>query len=121
RAGADHVAALYLEPDQVAVDAGNQCDLDHPSFDLDRLHCDVVPDRKTAEVTSEPITKGRLTVKKTMLAAVSIVIMAAFAGPALADGELHIFNWGDYTNPDLVKKFEETYKVKITLDDYDLT
>ena len=54
-----------------------------------------------------------------MLAAVSIVIMAAFAGPALADGELHIFNWGDYTNPDLVKKFEDTYKVKITLDGRD--
>jgi spermidine/putrescine transport system substrate-binding protein len=34
-------------------------------------------------------------------------------------GELHIYNWGNYTNPDLIKKFEETYKVKVTLDDYD--
>jgi spermidine/putrescine transport system substrate-binding protein len=41
------------------------------------------------------------------------------AGPALADGELNIFNWGNYTNPDLIKKFEETYKVKVTLADYD--
>jgi spermidine/putrescine transport system substrate-binding protein len=41
------------------------------------------------------------------------------AGPALADGELNIFNWGNYTNPDLIKKFEETHKVKVTLADYD--
>ena len=34
-------------------------------------------------------------------------------------GELHIYNWGNYTNPDLIKKFEDTYKVKVTLDDYD--
>ena len=60
-----------------------------------------------------------MNVKKTMLAAISMLAVAAFAGPALADGELHIFNWGDYTNPDLVKKFEDTYKVKVTLDDYD--
>jgi len=34
-------------------------------------------------------------------------------------GELHIYNWGNYTNPELIKKFQETYKVKVTLDDYD--
>jgi spermidine/putrescine transport system substrate-binding protein len=45
--------------------------------------------------------------------------MAALAGPALADGELNIYNWGNYTNPDLIKKFEETYKVKVTITDYD--
>ncbi|WP_027350584.1 extracellular solute-binding protein [Halotalea alkalilenta] len=36
-----------------------------------------------------------------------------------AEGELHIFNWGNYTNPDLIKKFEETYEVKVTVTDYD--
>lgn len=41
------------------------------------------------------------------------------AGPALADGELNIFNWGDYTNMDMIKKFEEKYKVKVTITDYD--
>ena len=39
--------------------------------------------------------------------------------PALADGELHIYNWGDYTNPKLIEKFEKQYNVKVTLDDYD--
>jgi spermidine/putrescine transport system substrate-binding protein len=51
--------------------------------------------------------------------AVMGLAMAAFAAPALADGELNIYNWGNYTNPDLIKKFEETYKVKVTLTDYD--
>ncbi|MFO0002243.1 MAG: putrescine/spermidine ABC transporter substrate-binding protein, partial [bacterium] len=47
------------------------------------------------------------------------VLMMAFAGPAMADGELNIFNWGDYTNPELIKKFEEKYNVKVTITDYD--
>jgi spermidine/putrescine transport system substrate-binding protein len=45
--------------------------------------------------------------------------MSALAQGALAEGELHIYNWGDYTSPDLIKKFEETYKVKVTITDYD--
>jgi spermidine/putrescine transport system substrate-binding protein len=34
-------------------------------------------------------------------------------------GELHIYNWGNYTNPDLIQQFEDTYQVKVTLDNYD--
>lgn len=45
--------------------------------------------------------------------------MTAFAAPAFAEGELHIYNWGNYTNPELIKKFEEAYKVKVTVTDYD--
>src|SRR5918996_1723617 len=45
--------------------------------------------------------------------------MLAAATPAAAEGELNIFNWGNYTNPDLIKKFEETYDVNVTLTDYD--
>ena len=50
-------------------------------------------------------------------AAVAMLLLAAV--PAMAAGELHIFNWGDYTNPDLIKKFEDKYQVKVTLDSYD--
>ncbi|WP_075218144.1 extracellular solute-binding protein [Mongoliimonas terrestris] len=52
---------------------------------------------------------------------VSLAAAALLATSALAhaEGELNIFNWGNYTNPDLIKKFEETYKVKVTLTDYD--
>ncbi|MGF1608059.1 MAG: extracellular solute-binding protein [Kiloniellales bacterium] len=45
--------------------------------------------------------------------------MLALPGAALADGELNIFNWGNYTSPDLIKKFEQTHNVKVTLTDYD--
>ncbi|MEM1277470.1 MAG: extracellular solute-binding protein [Pseudomonadota bacterium] len=41
------------------------------------------------------------------------------AGPALAEGELNIFNWGNYTNPELIEKFEKEYGVTVTLTDYD--
>jgi spermidine/putrescine transport system substrate-binding protein len=57
--------------------------------------------------------------KWTSAAAAAGLAVFAFANGALADGELHIFNWGDYTNPDLIKKFEEAYKVKVTITDYD--
>ena len=39
-------------------------------------------------------------------AAASSVVLLPFA--AQAEGVLNIFNWGEYTNPDLIKKFEET-------------
>ena len=45
--------------------------------------------------------------------------LLASAGSARAEGELNIYNWGNYTSPELIKKFEETYKVKVTITDYD--
>lgn len=52
----------------------------------------------------------------TALAALSVL---AIAGPASAAGELNIYNWGDYTSPDLIKKFEQQFDVKVTITDYD--
>jgi len=46
-------------------------------------------------------------------------MLAAIAFPALAAGQLNIFNFGLYTPPDLIKKFEKTYDVKVTLTEYD--
>lgn len=54
-----------------------------------------------------------------LLCAAAGFALAASATAALAEGELQIFNWGDYTNPDLIKKFEEQYNVKVTVTDYD--
>lgn len=39
--------------------------------------------------------------------------------PAFAAGELHFFNWGNYTSPELLAKFEEETGIKVTLDGYD--
>ena len=57
--------------------------------------------------------------KLTLKVAALVACMTAFAAPALADGELNIFNWGDYTSPELIKKFEAKYNVKATITDYD--
>ncbi|WP_082352407.1 extracellular solute-binding protein [Rhizobium sp. AAP43] len=52
----------------------------------------------------------------TALAALSVL---ALAGSASAAGELNIYNWGDYTSPDMIKKFEQQFDVKVTITDYD--
>jgi spermidine/putrescine transport system substrate-binding protein len=57
--------------------------------------------------------------KWNLAAAAAGLAMSTYAGGAMADGELHIFNWGDYTNPDLIKKFEQSHNVKVTVTDYD--
>ena len=45
--------------------------------------------------------------------------LLAGAGSALAAGELNIYNWGNYTNPELIEKFESMHDVKVTITDYD--
>src|SRR4051812_42752087 len=59
-----------------------------------------------------------MTMSRKLIFGVSVATLLC-ALPALADGELHIYNWGDYTNPKLIEKFEKQYNVKVTLDDYD--
>lgn len=54
----------------------------------------------------------------TTTAAAAIAVMAT-AGAASAEGELNIYNWGDYTSPELIAKFEKEYDVKVTITDYD--
>ena len=53
--------------------------------------------------------------KKTTLTALSLVL----ATPAFAEGQLNIYNWGNYTSPELIKKFEKEHDVKVTVTDYD--
>lgn len=56
---------------------------------------------------------------KTAIAAIAAMALAFNATSALAAGELQVFNWGDYTNMDMIKKFEEKYDVKVSITDYD--
>jgi spermidine/putrescine transport system substrate-binding protein len=57
---------------------------------------------------------------KNLLTAAAVAAAIALGGTsAQAEGDLHIFIWGDYTSPQAIKKFEETYKVKVTMDNYD--
>ena len=67
------------------------------------------------------MTERKVVVQMRRIFTSCLVAIGLVAGPgiALADGELNIFNWGDYTNPDLVKKFEKAYNVKVSVTDYD--
>src|SRR4051794_10617609 len=53
------------------------------------------------------------------LTTAALALALATTGWARADGELNIYNWGNYTSPDMIKKFEDAYKVKVTITDYD--
>ncbi|MEM6260586.1 MAG: extracellular solute-binding protein, partial [Planctomycetota bacterium] len=52
--------------------------------------------------------------KKTLTA-----VLALLAAPALAEGELNIYNWGNYTSPEMIEKFEAETGIKVTITDYD--
>lgn len=53
---------------------------------------------------------------KTILTAASL---AALAATGVSAQELNIYNWGNYTNPKLIEKFEAETGIKVTLTDYD--
>ena len=57
--------------------------------------------------------------KKTLLAATIGVAMMFGAGQASASGELNFFNWGNYTNPKLIEKFEAETGIKVNITGYD--
>jgi len=50
---------------------------------------------------------------------VALATLFATTSLASAEGVLNIYNWGNYTSPDMIKKFEDKYKVKVTITDYD--
>ncbi|MCK0198618.1 extracellular solute-binding protein [Ancylobacter sp. 6x-1] len=54
-----------------------------------------------------------------MKAAAAALAILGSVGTAAAEGALNIYNWGDYTSPEMIKKFEQKYDVKVTVTDYD--
>lgn len=52
--------------------------------------------------------------KKTLTA-----LAVLLASPALAEGELNLYNWGNYTSPEMIEKFEAETGIKVTITDYD--
>jgi spermidine/putrescine transport system substrate-binding protein len=45
--------------------------------------------------------------------------LALAAGVAEAQGVLNLYNWGNYTSPELIAKFEADTGIKVTITDYD--
>ena len=57
--------------------------------------------------------------KLTILKAGLTSVIALSAAAAQAEGTLNIYNWGNYTNPEMIEKFEKQYDIDVTLDGYD--
>lgn len=51
--------------------------------------------------------------------AATTALFAAASLPAFAGGQLNIYNFGLYTPPELIKAFEKTYDVKVSVSEYD--
>ena len=53
-------------------------------------------------------------------AAGALVLGAASLMPqsASAEGQLNVYNWGDYINPAVLKRFTEETGIEVTLDTY---
>ncbi len=54
---------------------------------------------------------------KRLLSATALLL--AGTAMAQAEGELQLYNWGDYTSPELLAKFEAETGIKVTVTDYD--
>ena len=57
--------------------------------------------------------------KSKILAMITALGLTLTVGSAFAAGELHIYNWGNYTSPEMIEKFEKMHGIKVTLDGYD--
>lgn len=56
---------------------------------------------------------------KLKMAYLATIAVISTATAVQAEGQLNIFNFGNYTSPELIEKFEKTYGVKVTITDYD--
>ncbi|WP_224824795.1 extracellular solute-binding protein [Cognatishimia sp. MH4019] len=50
---------------------------------------------------------------------ISLLGVLLSSSAALAEGDLFLYNWTDYTAPDLIEKFETETGISVTLDTYD--
>jgi spermidine/putrescine transport system substrate-binding protein len=56
---------------------------------------------------------------KHLLTTIAAAAMLLTTGLARADGELFIYNWTEYTPPELIAKFEKESGIKVSVDTYD--
>jgi spermidine/putrescine transport system substrate-binding protein len=54
---------------------------------------------------------------KTILVATSFLL--GTTAMAVAEGELNLYNWGNYTSPELIEKFTAETGISVTITDYD--
>ncbi len=57
--------------------------------------------------------------KSRLFSIVALIVMLTMTTVVMAKGKLNLFNWGNYTNPELIEKFEKQYDIEVTLTDFD--
>ena len=57
---------------------------------------------------------------KNIAASVAVLgaLVVAGTAPAKAEGQLHLYNWGEYINPEVIDRFSKEFGVKVSLDTY---
>ncbi len=66
------------------------------------------------KILRRPFTRSAAIVRSTVVA----VLLIGSHSAAHAVGELNLYNWGDYINPEVLKRFETEHDVKVNLDTY---
>ena len=57
-------------------------------------------------------------IRQCALAGAAATLAFATALPAAAEGQLNVYNWGDYINPEVLTLFTEETGIEVTLDTY---
>src|SRR5262249_36226138 len=116
-AWSDDPASVHLGPHARSVDARDQLHEHHSLGHLCYLRFSIVPHRKTAWHLKIPkkVRGGNRSTRLKLFGRGAAAAMMLSALPAMAGGELHIYNWGDYTNPKLIEKFQKETGIKVTL------
>jgi spermidine/putrescine transport system substrate-binding protein len=52
--------------------------------------------------------------KQKLLTTITATCLTLFMGSAHSAGELFIYNWGNYTNPEMIEKFEAKHGIKVS-------
>jgi len=56
--------------------------------------------------------------KRLAASTIAVAVVAFTAVSSHAAGELHLYNWGEYINPEVIDKFAKEHDVKVSLDTY---
>jgi spermidine/putrescine transport system substrate-binding protein len=56
---------------------------------------------------------------QTKALASGFALLMASVSFSMAEGQLNIYNWGNYTSPELIEKFQEETGITVTVTDYD--
>ena len=67
---------------------------------------------------SIPTSKAAGFLKSAAAGVAAAALIALTAPAAEAQGELNVYNWGDYINPEVLKRFEDETGIKVNLDTY---